>query len=229
MGVPTGVTEELALERDFELPVLLSPKAAEERGENHFVEEEVMEPSPLQPKPQSVADFAKWQLLALGAHIGWGCYPVLARRLQNPAVMPEGVEPIPVLQLLFVLNIIASMWLALYLALGALYNRWIGAGQTADQDQRAQWSIKTTWVTITLCVVQFARPSLGRARGHLSSITRYNEPSSSPTQNPYLPFPARGAIARHRGIGRRDARCCDGFKPSGRAARTPAPGKDAPS
>lgn len=157
MGVPTGVTEELALERDFELPVLLSPKAAEERGENHFVEEEVMEPSPLQPKPQSVADFAKWQLLALGAHIGWGCYPVLARRLQNPAVMPEGVEPIPVLQLLFVLNIIASMWLALYLALGALYNRWIGAGQTADQDQRAQWSIKTTWVTITLCVVQFAR------------------------------------------------------------------------
>lgn len=132
---------------DVELPVMIS--GVKDEGEN--VGEE-SKPSP----PRSAAAFAKWQLLALGAHIGWGCYPVLARRLQNPGrSMPEGVEPIPVMQLLFTLNVIAASWLMVYLALGKLYNHWKGAGKT--KENRAPWSNKTTWVTVVLCLVQFAR------------------------------------------------------------------------
>lgn len=97
----------------------------------------------------------KWQLMALGAHVGWGCYPVLARRLQNRDVMPAGVEPIPVFQLLLVLNAIAAGFLLIYLMIGKMYDHW--SGLEKPQEERAPWSHQSTRVTVTLCVVQFAR------------------------------------------------------------------------
>ena len=93
-----------------------------------------------------------WQLAALGAHIGWGCYPVLARRLQSRDALPEGVDPVPVFLLLFTLNVIAATFCMIYIVCIKLC--W---PPPEKAEARLPWSTQTMKVVITLCVVQFGR------------------------------------------------------------------------
>jgi drug/metabolite transporter (DMT)-like permease len=104
--------------------------------------------------PQSLSHGLTWQLAALSAHVGWGCYPVLARRLQSEDCLPEGVVAIPLFLLLLVLNVIAASFLVIYMIGGKLFAK---GGVEVVKEERLPWSMKTTKIAITLCVVQFAR------------------------------------------------------------------------